>query len=710
MTQPVSILAPATLIELVADGVCLRVDLASGTPVIQHWGAALGAGPLDSDLTDLLHDGVPQSSLDEPVLPGLWRENARGFLGRPAVLGHRAGADWSQLFTISRVEATARTLRVESTDAVAGLTVSVTFDLQPAGVLLISQSVTNDGAAPYDLTELTTWLPLPDAATETLDFTGRWLKERQPQRRPIQVGTWAREIREGRSGHDYTIVQLALTADADYQTGSVWSTGLLWSGNTRHLVERLPNGQTAFGAGELLLPGESILAPGASYAAPTVAATFSDTGIDGMTDRLYRWLRARPQHPARPRPLTLNVWEAVYFDHDLTKLSALVDAAAEVGVERFVLDDGWFLGRRNDSAGLGDWIVDPAVWPHGLRPLAEKVAAAGMEFGLWFEGEMVNVDSDVYREHPEWIFQAGGRIPPEARHQQVLDLAHPGAYAHVLGQVDAILTEYRIGYIKWDHNRVLTEPAHLGVAGVRRQTDAIYRLFDELKRRHPRLEIESCSSGGGRVDLGMTQHADRFWTSDCNDALERQYIQRYTQFAIPPELLGTHIGPTHSHTTGRVHALSFRAITALFGHAGIEWDITEATPAERAALASWAVYYKEKRALLHSGRVVRVEQADDTAFLHGVVAQDGGEAVFAYVQLAAAGGSNPRRILLPGLDAAARYRVRLVEPAGAAGTTQAQQPRWLTGVESTGAALAQVGLRPPILYPETAILIEADRL
>jgi len=709
VTQP-GILAPDTLIELTADGVCLRVDLSTGTPVIQHWGAVLGGGALGDDLADLLHDGVPQSNIDEPVPAGLWRENARGFLGRPAVLGHRGGADWSQLFTISRVERSAQTLTVESTDAAAGLRVSVTFDLQPAGVLLISQSVTNDGDTPFDLTELTTWLPLPDDATETLDFTGRWLRERQPQRRPIQVGTWAREIREGRSGHDYTIVQLALSAHADYQSGSVWSTGLLWSGNTRHLVERLPNGQTAVGAGELLLPGESILAPGAGYAAPTVAATYSDTGIDGMTDRLYRWLRSRPQHPTRPRPLTLNVWEAVYFDHDLTKLSALVDAAAEVGVERFVLDDGWFLGRRNDFAGLGDWIVDRAVWPEGLTPLAEKVAAAGMEFGLWFEGEMVNVDSDVYRAHPEWIFQAGGRIPPEARHQQVLDLGHPGAYAHVLGQVDAILTEYGISYIKWDHNRVLTEPAHLGVAGVRRQTEAIYRLFDELKRRHPRLEIESCSSGGGRVDLGMTQHADRFWTSDCNDALERQYIQRYTQFAIPPELLGTHIGPTHSHTTGRTHALSFRAITALFGHAGIEWDITEATPAERAALATWAAYYKQKRALLHTGRVVRADPAGDTALVHGVVAQDGGEVLFAYVQLAAAGASIPARILLPGLDPQARYRVRLVEPAGPAGTTQAQPPRWLAGVDTDGAALARVGLRPPILYPETAILIEVVRL
>ncbi|MBG6059041.1 alpha-galactosidase [Cryobacterium sp. MP_M5] len=700
-----------TLLELVANGVSFQVDVSSGTPAVVYWGQDLGSASRPEDLSLMLHDGVPQSNIDEPEAPGIWRENARGHLGRPAVLGHRDSQDWSQLFAITNVEETSTSLVIDSVDTAAGLSVSVSFDMQPSGVLLISQTVTNTGLDSFDLAELTTWLPLPDHAVETMDFTGRWLKERQPQRRPIQVGTWAREVREGRSSHDYTVVQLALSEGAGYKDGSVWSTGLLWSGNTRHLVERLPSGHTSIGAGELLLPGESVLQPGASYTGPTVAATFSSAGIDGMTDRLYRWLRARPEHPSTPRPLTLNVWEAVYFDHDLVKLGELADVAGEIGVERFVLDDGWFRGRRDDSAGLGDWVVDRVVWPDGLGPLVDRVKAAGMQFGLWFEGEMVNADSELYRAHPEWIFQAGGRIPPESRRQQVLDLGHPGAYEHVLGQVDAILSEYDIPYIKWDHNRVLTEAAHLGGAGVHRQTEAIYRLFDELKRRHPGLEIESCSSGGGRVDLGMAAHADRFWTSDCNDALERQYIQRYTQFAIPPEMLGSHIGPTRSHTTGRVHSLPFRAITALFGHAGIEWDVTEATESERLALASWAAYYKRKRGLLHSGRMVRVDQPDDTSFVHGVVAQDGAEALFAYVQLAAACGSNPARFLLPGLDPDTRYRVRMLEPAGTSGVVQMKAPPWTTdGVEATGLALALVGLRPPILLPENAILIELERL
>lgn len=698
--------------ELTAADVALIIDISSGTPAILHWGSSLGPDISNSDLVKVVREGVPHADLDNPQIPGIWRENARGFLGRPAIQGHRNGQDWSQLFEIVDVKSSKNFLEITSRDSSAGLEVSARFEINPQGVVLITQSLKNIGTEVFALNELTTWLPLPDYVTETMDFTGRWVKERQPQRREIQVGTWAREIREGRTGHDYTIVQLAMTPGANYQTGEVWSLGLLWSGNTRHLVERQPTGRTTFAAGELLQPGEVILQPQEVYQAPTVAATYSEVGIDGISDRIYSWLRSRKEHPSnvRPRPLTLNVWEAVYFNHNLEKLTQLADVAKEVGVERFVLDDGWFGARRNDYAGLGDWVVSKDVWPDGLKPLSDMLEERGLEFGLWFEGEMVNPDSDLYREHPEWIFHVGDRVPPEARHQQVLDLTHPGAYEHVLEQVTAVLASCKISYIKWDHNRVLTEAAHFGQAAIRKQTQAIYRLFDELKNRFPGLEIESCSSGGGRIDLGMVMHADRFWTSDCNDALERQYIQRYTQIAIPPELLGSHIGPTHSHTTHRVHHISFRAISALFGHAGIEWDITEASESERAALKSWATYYKANRELLHSGRMTRVEHMDDSAFVHGVVAQDKSRAIFAYVTLRAMRGTKPAAVRIVGLEPLASYKVKMVQPAGDSQYIHQQLPKWLDGVVLTGAALAKVGLRPPILAPENAILIEVERV
>ncbi|MEY4060755.1 MAG: hypothetical protein RIQ31_417 [Actinomycetota bacterium] len=705
-------MSQATFFNLQSDGASIVVDLSTGTPVVLHWGASLGQGFNEQDFINATREAVPHGDLDDYQNPGVWRENARGFLGRPALLGHRAGLDWSQKFEVVEVTATENSLFVRSADEQAGLELSVKFEFASGGVLKISQSVKNTGAGDFALDALTAFMPLPDYAAETMDFTGRWVKERQPQRRPIQVGTWAREGREGRSGHDYTIVQLAMTAGAGYQQGEVWSLGLQWSGNTRHLIEKMATGRTTMAAGELLQPGEVILAAGETYEAPVVIAAHSEVGIDGITDRHYRWLRSRPNHPStvRPRPLSLNVWEAVYFDHNLEKLTALADVAQEIGVERFVLDDGWFGSRRDDKSGLGDWVVSKDAWPDGLKPLIDVVKARGMEFGLWFEGEMVNPDSDVYRAHPEWIFQVGNRIPPFGRLQQVLDITHPGAFDHVLGQVDAILSEYEIDYIKWDHNRTLTEAAHFGKAAVREQTKAIYRLFDELKRRHPGLEIESCASGGGRIDLGMVEHADRFWTSDCNDALERQYIQRYTQFAIPPEMLGSHIGPHHAHTTFRTHELAFRAVTALFGHAGLEWDLTQTTDEERAALKGWAAYYKQNRALLHGGRMVRVEQPDDSAFVHGVVAHDKSRAIFALATLRSTPSITPNAMRFEGLDAAATYRVRMVEPAGPGITIGRQNPTWMTGVELTGAALAKVGVRPPVLAPENAILVELERI
>lgn len=706
MTTEVSVFA------LSGGEVSLVVDVSSGTPVIMHWGASLGSTKLGTDYSMLATEAVPHAGLSRPTPAGVWREHSRGFLGRPSIDGHRAGKNWSPFLEISSLEHSQSTCSIVSTDVAAGLEASVHFELDANGVLLISQSIKNTGSGSYNLNELTTWLPLPDQAFESMDFTGRWLKERQPQRREIQVGTWTREVREGRTSHDYTIAQLAMTAGTGFQTGEVWAMALLWSGNSRHLVERLPTGRKHFGAGEILQPGEVILESGETYSAPKVAATYSNQGIDGVSNRFHSFLRARPNHPtaSKPRPLTLNVWEAVYFDHNLEKLTELADLAKEVGVERFVLDDGWFGARRNDKAGLGDWVVSKEVWPQGLKPLADLLEARGMEFGLWFEGEMVNPDSDLYRQHPDWILKVDQRVPPESRNQQVLDLTNPDAYHHVLNQISAVLGSCNISYIKWDHNRALIDAAHLGIAAARNQTLAIYKLFDELKEKFPGLEIESCASGGGRIDLGMAMHVDRFWTSDCNDATERQQIQRYTQIAIPPEMLGSHIGPTKSHTTHRVHSLSYRAITALFGHAGIEWDLTQASQAELAALKSWAAYYKKNRDLLHSGTVVRIDTVESDQYIHGVIAKDKAKAIFSYVQLATSKGSTPAGFRVPGLDSDSQYLVRVVEPAGEAEVVQQQAPSWIKGVTVTGIALAQVGLKPPVLAPENAILIEIERL
>jgi len=405
------------------------------------------------------------------------------------------------------------------------------------------------------------------------------------------------------------------------------------------------------------------------------------------------------------------MWEAIYFDHDETRIQKLVDIAAEIGVERVVLDDGWFGSRRNDRAGLGDWHVSPEVWPDGLRGISDYVTSKGMQFGLWFEGEMVNPDSELYRKHPDWILSEQDRVPATWRHELVLDLAKPEVYKYILESVSSVVSEAKVTYIKWDHNRILIDAGSNGRPGARAQVAAIYRLFDELKSRHSGLEIESCASGGGRIDLGMADHVDRFWTSDNNDALERQHIQRWTMQFIPPELLGTHIGPTPGHQTGRLLSLSFRAITALFGHAGIEWDITKLDRNELDLLKSWISYYKSKRSLLHNGEVLRMDYPDESHHLYGVVSTDKNEALFAFAQLRPIPTSHAPNLFFRGLDPERNYRVKVVAPAGAAGMMLIAPPPWVESeFVTTGSILASIGLPAPILRPAEALLIEIEAI
>ena len=640
------------------------------------------------------------------------REHSRGWSGHPTLRGHRSGVSASNGFTVKNLSQKDQTLTVDFEDALAGLEISMTYTLTESDILLMDAEVRNVAEGDYFLEHFLYWLPLAEQADEVLDFYGHWTKERQPQRRAIGYGLTSREGFEGRSGHDYTITQVALNHATGFRHGEAWSLGMAWSGNNLAHVERLIDGHKSIGAGEYLLPGEIILKKGQSYKAPRAVATFSDRGLDGLTNNHYTWIRSRSNHitKKKPRPLTLNMWEAVYFNHNEDGIRKIVNKAAEIGVERVVLDDGWFGSRRDDKSGLGDWVVSKEAWPNGLGPIIKYINDKGIEFGLWFEGEMVNRDSDLYRAHPDWILQEPGRLPIEGRWQQVLDITKEGAYNHVLEQVSAVLGAHNIAYIKWDHNRHLSDPISDGRPVVRKQTEAIYRLFDELKRRHPGLEIESCASGGGRVDLGMIEHADRFWTSDMNDPLERQQIQRWTGLVIPPEFLGTHIGPTVGHQMHRTHDISFRAINALFGHAGIEWNVTEADEHETQVLKSYTAFYKANRDLLHSGDVVRSDLVVGDAQLYGTVSRDKKRAIFSYMQLTSVDNFGPLMARFDGLDPAMTYKVSVNESLSAPEYLQKAAPGWWPTVELTGQQLSAIGLQLPMMRPETGLLFEIKAL
>jgi alpha-galactosidase len=701
-----------------------------GLPELIHWGPTL-SGLSAAEAEALAEAGRPlpgPNDVDIPARVSILPEHGTGWTGRPGLQGSREGAAWSTRFRTTSVTvdgqpvdayATAGpgSVVVESVDEEAALGLTLRIELLASGLIRARAAVTNLADDVYTVDALTLAFPVPPEASELLDFSGRWGRERVPQRLPFPVGAHVRENRRGRTGPDSAYILHAGVPRFGFAEGRVYAIHTAFSGNHVHVAEQAFTGVRLLEGGELLLSGEVRLRSGQTYTSPWVYGAVGD-GLDEVASRFHRHLRSRSRRVSTDRPVTLNVWEAVAFDHRLPRLVELAERAARVGVERFVLDDGWFGARRDDHAGLGDWVVSPEVWPDGLHPLVDRARGLGMQFGLWFEPEMVNADSDVARAHPEWVMSARHSWPVEARHQQVLNLAIPEAYQYVKGQLCAVLDEYDIGYVKWDHNRDLVEAGNQlqqGRPGVGAQTRAVYRLLDELRDAYPSLEIESCSSGGARIDLEVLERTDRVWVSDNIDPHERQHMLRWTAQLVPPEFMGSHIASGRSQTTGRVHQLAFRGATAVFGHLGIEWDLTEATDDELAELRAWVAFFKAERDLLLGGTLVRMDTSDDNLLVHGVVAPDRSAAIFAMAVLGSLAAVPGPRIRYRGLDPDSSYRVRPVIVGAAPSGLRA--PAWwgserdgYPGTVLSGAGLAEVGVTPPVVHPDQAVLFRVERL
>lgn len=713
-----------TAVHFRAGGVsCVAIILDAGLPVIVYWGTDLGdLGPAEvGALIEATRQQVVGNPLDALMPVSILPEQFVGWPGTPGLSGSRQGEGFAPHFSVSAVEAVSadppdpawpHRLRLVAADEAVALELTLELEQSIAGLLRARASVTNHGQ-PYQLDALTLVFPVPNRAGRLMDFHGYWAKERLPQQSDFTMGTHLRESRHGRPGFDSPYLLMAASQFANRQ-GDVWATHVGWSGSQRALAERTPQAISVIGGGELPQPGEVVLGPDESYTSPWVYGCFSDTGLDGLAARFHTTWRARPNHPRRPRPVTLNSWQAVYFDHDLTKLSQLVRVAADIGVERFVLDDGWFAGRRDDTAGLGDWWVSPQAWPDGLKPLTDLVTDLGLEFGLWLEPEMVSPDSDLARAHPDWIAAPGDRLVADTRHQQVLNLTIPEAYQYIVSTLDQLLSQYPISSLKWDHNRDLVAAGDRrdGRPIGHRQTEAVWAVMAELKRRHPGLEIESCASGGARIDLGMADLVERFWVSDDIDALERQTIARWTNLLIPLEMMGGHVEAASSHTTGRTLDLSFRAATALFGHFGLEWDLTGLDQAVLAELKQWIELYKSIRWLLHSGTAVEADCPDPAHRLHGVVAPDRRDAVFEWVSLSSAQTIRPGPVQLPSLDDTITYRVESLAPSSPLGTTALMggPVAWLgpDGLTVPGRILTRAGLAMPVLPPQRGLVFRVQ--
>jgi alpha-galactosidase len=693
---------------LLRGGVEVVLAIGDGLPEVIHWGAPLGAVDLDH-LALAARRQVSPSALDKPWPLTLLPTEHDGWEGRPGFSASRAGRIANPRWNSTDV--TGDDARVVVTSTSDGFRLTIDLHLDDAGVLRVTPEIVNTGEDDVDLLALEATMPVGDAATDALDFSGRWTRERNPQRGPLLEGSRVRESRRGRTGHDSPMLLALGTAGFDSRVGEIWAVHLAWSADSVYRYDALPESRPLLGVGALLRPGEIVLSPGARYRSPSAVFVWSDEGLDGISHRLHHHIRTRDNHPSSPRPVTLNTWEAVYFRHDLGKLRELAQTASAIGVERFVLDDGWFRGRRNDQAGLGDWTVDSVAWPDGLHPLVDVVRGHGMQFGLWFEPEMVNVDSDLARHHPDWLLQDPDTGVRAWRNQYVLDVANPDVFDYLVESLSRLVTEYHLDYIKWDQNRDLIEAVHSGRASVHRQTTAVYALLAEMRRRHPGLEIESCASGGARVDLGILEHTDRVWASDTNDPVERLDIQRWTELLIPLELIGAHVGPPVTHTTGRETSLGLRIAVALFGSFGIEWDITGCTAAELDQLRGGISAYKRLRSVLHTGVLSHPDGGDDGLRITTVVSHAADRALARVARVASSGRALPRLLQIPGLDPDAQYRMRLVPELHPPRSIEPTSPPWMGPGELvlTGAALARHGIRLPLLGPGQALVLEMEK-
>lgn len=687
----------------------------TGEAAWYYLGPALGDHLDLAALTAAVTPPVPQAFLDEPVFCPLVPTTSEGVFSCPALQVHTLH-DWlphlqheafeqpddHTLVIIQRAERPAIQLRT-------------TLRLDPhLAVLTAWHSLENAGTETLNVQSLDLALPVPAHLDELLHFTGRWCQEFTPQRQRLQINTYRWENRKGRTSHDHFPGLLLGQPGFAEDSGTVMAAHLAWSGNHQQQIIVDQFQPARYQAGCLLAATELSLEPGELSTSPELHMAWSASGINGIRRVLHDHVRQnilRFPQPRRPRPVHLNTWEAVYFRHETEDLKQLADAARRLGIERYILDDGWFAGRTDDRRALGDWFVDAGKYPQGLAPLADHVVALGMEFGLWFEPEMISNDSELHRQHPDWYLHLDTRHQIPGRYQYALDLTRTAVTDYLFARLDALFSDLPIRYIKWDMNRDLVQAGDaMGRPAYQRQVLALYALLDRLRAAHPQVEIESCASGGGRMDYAILQRTQRFWTSDCNDPLERQMIQWGAGIFFPPEVLGMHIGPSRSHTTQRVTSLNYRALTALFGHFGVEADVRELDEGQARAMGDYIAFHQANRDWWHQGNFRVWDYPDPATAVYGIVSADQARATVAVAQQRMPSRAVGAPIRLTGLAPGALYAVNTEFTEDPVNHRMKTLPKWFTGsILLSGLQLSEHGLTMPVLDPASAFLIIIER-
>ena len=694
-----------------ADTTLLLVASMGEQPRILHYGKVLPSIDDSSSLLMASQPGWPHGTLDDRAFAGVFPQAASGFGGQPALLAHADGKTVDALLALQEV--------IESEHALTfvffseALRVELKLELDQSGVLVAMSTLHN--LAEHDLQ--VDWLAaasleLPAIPLEVESYHGRWGQELQCRRHALDETAPTLENRRGRSSHQLFPGMLAGEPGFGPARGTCYAMQLAWSGNFRLQAQRQFDGSAILQAGVLYLPGEARLAAGQSMSSPALLFSYGE-GADACAQRYHRYVRSHvlPRWSRTERPIHSNSWEALYFDLDTAKLCELVDAAVTIGAERFVLDDGWFHGRRDDRAGLGDWWVDKDIFPDGLQPLVDHVRAAGLQFGLWFEPEMVNPNSDLYRAHPDWVLSHSGEDMPLARQQLVLDIAKPEVSEYLFAQISALVEQYKIDYIKWDMNRDLPSAGDGQHARAAAQPQALYALMQRLNQQFPALEIESCSSGGARSDIGVLAHTGRVWTSDNNDPVDRFRIHQAASQFLPPEILGAHIGPDNAHLTGRVTPVHTRAVQAMTGQFGYELDPRALSADEAEVLSGYAALYKRHRGWLANASWYRIDGLWPGVIANVHVSADSSQAMLALITEHSLHCATAGRVVVPGLDYDAHYRVELViADREELQRRNRQMPAWVdSGVRMTGGVLTATGLALPVLSTHSGLLILFER-
>jgi alpha-galactosidase len=635
--------------------------------------------------------GLVAATADGSTALALRYASHRTMAGKPTLDGLPA--------TYTEDDTEAETLEVTVIDEPAGIEVDLRFTIF-AGRPVIARSATvrNAGPGPAELRcAMSLTVDLPDPDWTLIGLAGSWARERHLVERPLVPGIQSASSTRGASSHEHNPFMALRRGSTDESHGEAYGFSLVYSGNFLAEVQVDPYGTARVRLGIEPSTFTWRLEPGGTFTTPEGIVAWSATGLGGLSTAFHDLFRDRLARGAwrdRPRPILINNWEATYFDFDADRLVRIAESARDLGVELFVLDDGWFGARDDDTTSLGDWFVDRRKLPDGIDGLARRITELGIGFGLWIEPEMVSRQSRLFEAHPNWAIGVPGRPRTESRQQLVLDLSRPEVVDHLAGVLSEVLGSAPISYVKWDMNRNITEPWSPSLPADRqgeffhRYILGVYELYRRLTARFPDILFESCAGGGGRFDPGILAFAPQGWTSDGTDAVERLWIQWGTSLAYPLSSMAAHVSAVPNHQVGRITPLSTRAAVAFFGVFGYELDPTALNREDRAAIADQVAFYREHREVFQRGRFIRLVSPfdgsrDRAAWM--VVSSDRRRAVVGTYRILGRPDPGPERLRLGGLDPGATYRVA-GWPSSGDRLVQAN-----TG-ERTGAELMAAGL------------------